>query len=104
VDRGASFEERGAAPWLRSFLLPALVWIVAVAIMSGLVFGGVVGGGKTYVGPGDEPTTQPTVLIEPRAGKRRAQPGGMGAPARRARRRRGRGGRPVYEGLFLTCS
>lgn len=82
MDRGdASFEKRLAAPWPRSLLLPVLVWIAAVAIVSGLVFGGVVGGGKTYAGPGVEPTTQPTVLIEPRAGKRRAQPGGMGAPA-----------------------
>ncbi len=63
----ASFEGRGAAPWLRSLLLPVLVWVVAVAVVSGLVFGGVVSGGKTYAAPGDEPTTQPTVLIEPRA-------------------------------------
>ena len=39
--------------------------VVVVAIVSGLVFGGVVQGSKTYAGPGDAPTTQPTVLIEP---------------------------------------
>jgi hypothetical protein len=46
-------------------LLPALVFVVAVAIVSGLVFGGVIRGGKTYAGPGEAPTTQPTVLIAP---------------------------------------
>jgi len=70
VHRGdASFEERGAAPWIRSLLLPVLAWVVGVAVVCGLVLGGVVGGGKTYSGPGDEPKTQPTVLIEPGADK-----------------------------------
>ena len=80
----AFFEERGAAPWLRSLLLPALVWVVAVAVVCGLVFGGVVGGGKTYAGPGDEPTTQPTVLIEPR---RLKQPPTKGSSSRAHRGR-----------------
>jgi hypothetical protein len=66
VGRGdSSFEESGATPWVWSILLPALVFVVAVAIVSGLVFGGVIRGGKTYGGPGEAPTTQPTVLIAP---------------------------------------
>jgi hypothetical protein len=81
VGRGdASFEERGAAAWLR-LLLPVLVWVVAVAAVCGLVLGGVVAGGKTYAVPSGEPTTQPTVLIEPRAAKKRPWPEGTGRPA-----------------------
>jgi hypothetical protein len=64
-----SLEEPRAASWLRSLLLPALVFIVAVAVVSGLVFGGVIHGDKTYAGPGEAPTTPPTVLIEPRVGE-----------------------------------
>jgi hypothetical protein len=60
-----SFDEPGSTTWVWSILLPALVFVVAVAIVSGLVFGGVIRGGKTYAGPSAAPTTQPTVLIEP---------------------------------------
>jgi hypothetical protein len=68
VDReDPSFEAPRAAAWLRSVLLPALAFVVAVAAVSGLVFSGVVQGHQTYPGPGQAPTTQPTVLIEPRA-------------------------------------
>ncbi len=65
-----SFEQEGAAPWVRSLLLPALVLFVAVAIVSALVFGGAVQGSKTYPAPTAEPTTPPTVLITPRTGRR----------------------------------
>ena len=61
----STYEDSGAAPWLRAVLLPALVFVVAVAIVSGLVFGGAVQGHKTYAGPAQAPTTQPTVLIQP---------------------------------------
>ncbi len=79
-----SFEESGAAAWPLRLLLPVLVWAVAVAIVGGLVLGGVLHGGRTYTGLGDAPTTQPTVLIEPRVGK-------AAAPA-------------AQEWLLLTCS
>jgi hypothetical protein len=66
MDRSdTSFEERRAALWLRALLLPALVFVVAVAVVSGLVFGGVIRGERTYGTPSGAPTTQPTVLIEP---------------------------------------
>jgi hypothetical protein len=58
-----------AALWWRSLALPALTFVVAVAIISGLVFGGVIRGDKTYAGPSGAPTTQPTVMIEPRYAK-----------------------------------
>jgi hypothetical protein len=61
----STYEDMGAAPWLRAVLLPVLVFAVAVAIVCGLVFGGAVQGHRTYLGPAQAPTTQPTVLIEP---------------------------------------
>jgi hypothetical protein len=50
---------------LRSVLVPVLVFVVAVAVVSGLVFGGAVRSHKTYEAPASAPTTQPTVIIEP---------------------------------------
>ena len=61
----STYEDRGAAPWVRSVLLPLTLFIVALAVVIGLVFGGAVQGHKTYAGPAKEPTTQPTVLIQP---------------------------------------
>jgi hypothetical protein len=49
---------------LRSVLLPLLAFVVAVAIVGGLVFGGAVQGHRVY-SPAGSSTTQPTVLIEP---------------------------------------
>jgi hypothetical protein len=60
------FSRERAAPWLRELLLPVLVFFVAAAIVCALVLGGVVRGTRTYAGPAAAPTTQPTVLIEPR--------------------------------------
>jgi hypothetical protein len=66
VRRGDStYEDLGAAPWLRAVLLPLLVFVVAVAVVAGLVLGGAVQGHRTYAGPGQAPTTQPTILIQP---------------------------------------
>jgi hypothetical protein len=66
VRRGDStYEDLGAVFWLRTVLLPVMVLVVAVAIVSGLVFGGAVQGHRTYAGPAHVPTTQPTVLIQP---------------------------------------
>jgi len=61
----STYDDLGAAPWPRAVLLPILVFAVAVAVVSVLVFGGAVQGHRTYAGPAESPTTQPTVLIEP---------------------------------------
>jgi len=45
--------------------LPVVVWLVVVGIVSGLVFGGVLQGDESRVGPAETPTTQSTVLISP---------------------------------------
>jgi hypothetical protein len=75
VGRGdPSFEEPRAAAWPLRLLLPVLVWAVAVAIVGGLVLGGVLHGDRTYSDLGNAPTTQPTVLIEPRVRKVRPRP------------------------------
>ena len=47
-------------------MLPLVVLVVAVAVVSGLVLGGVVRGERTYDDGSGTSTTQPTVLIEPR--------------------------------------
>ncbi len=48
-----------------SVALPIAVLIVAIAVVSGLVFGGVLQGHEERVGPSGSSTTQPTILIEP---------------------------------------
>jgi hypothetical protein len=48
-----------------SVTLPVAVLLVVIAIVSGLVFSGVVQGHEERVGPAQPPTTQPTILIEP---------------------------------------
>jgi hypothetical protein len=45
--------------------LPISVLIIAIAVVSGLVFGGVLQGHEERVGPSGSSTTQPTILIEP---------------------------------------
>lgn len=45
--------------------LPIVVLLAVVAIVSGLLFGGVIQGHETRVGPEQAPTTQSTVLIAP---------------------------------------
>ena len=53
------------APWLRAIVLPALLFVIAVAIVCALVLSGAVQGKKTYEAPKSAPTTNSTVLIEP---------------------------------------
>lgn len=53
------------APWLRAVVLPALLFVIAVAIVCALVLSGAVQGKKKYDAPQGAPTTTPTVLIEP---------------------------------------
>jgi hypothetical protein len=45
------------------------VFVVALAIIGGLVLGGVVRGHKAYPDAEAGPTTEPTVLIQPGDGK-----------------------------------
>jgi hypothetical protein len=45
--------------------LPVAVLVVAIAVVSGLVFGGVLQGRDQRVGPHGPSTTQSTILIEP---------------------------------------
>jgi len=45
--------------------LPVAVLLVVIAIVCGLVFGGVVQGHEERIGPAGPSTTQPTILIEP---------------------------------------
>jgi hypothetical protein len=45
--------------------LPVIVLFAVVAIVSGLVFGGVIQGDEIRTGLGETPTTQPTILIIP---------------------------------------
>jgi hypothetical protein len=52
------------APWLRAMVLPALLFVIVVAIVCALVLSGAVQGKRTYEAPKGEPTTSETVLIE----------------------------------------
>ncbi|MCE5253347.1 MAG: hypothetical protein LLG45_03920 [Actinomycetia bacterium] len=45
--------------------LPLVVLLIVVAVVSGLVFSGVIQGDESRVGPERTPTTQSTVLIVP---------------------------------------
>jgi hypothetical protein len=46
-------------------ILPVVLLLVVIAIVSGLVFGGVIQGHESRTGPTGVPTTQPTVIISP---------------------------------------
>lgn len=50
---------------LYRYTLPVIVLLVVVATVSGLVFGGVIQGDETRSGPGQAPTTQPTIQVVP---------------------------------------
>jgi hypothetical protein len=45
--------------------LPLVVLLIVIAVVSGLVFGGVIQGHESREGAGQAPTTQATVLIVP---------------------------------------
>ncbi len=65
LDEFDPYEEprrRGVPYWL---LLPIAALLIAVALVSGLVFGGVIQGDASRVGPTEEPTTESTILITP---------------------------------------
>jgi hypothetical protein len=46
-------------------VLPVIVLLVAVAVVAGLVWGGIIQGDQTRVGPGQSTTTESTVQITP---------------------------------------
>jgi hypothetical protein len=57
--------DQSTLSWVRTLMLPLAVLVVFVAIVSGLVLGGVVQGHESRVGPDHAPTTRPTVEIAP---------------------------------------
>ena len=61
----ATYDGLDGGAWLRTLVLPLLLFVTAVAVVCALVLSGAVQGHKTYGPPAKAPTTQPTVLIEP---------------------------------------
>ncbi len=60
-----TYEGLTLAPWLRVVVMPLLLFVVAAGLICGLVLSGAVQGHRTYAGPPDSNSTQPSVLIEP---------------------------------------
>jgi hypothetical protein len=48
-----------------SVVLPVAILLIVIAVVAGLVFGGVVQGHAERVGPGPSSTTVSTIVIEP---------------------------------------
>jgi hypothetical protein len=57
--------DQSTISWVRTLVFPLAVLVVFVAVVSGLVLGGVVQGHESRVGPDHAPTTRPTVEIAP---------------------------------------
>jgi hypothetical protein len=51
--------------WVRTYAAPIGTLIVAVALVGGLVLGGILEGDAERTGPAEAPTTVPTIIIEP---------------------------------------
>ena len=51
--------------WVRTYVAPIGTLIVAVALVGGLVLGGIVQGQAERTGPVEAPTPLPTIIIEP---------------------------------------
>jgi len=62
----ASYRTFRQRPPNHALTLPLVVLLVVVAVVSGLVFGGVLQGYESRPAPEQAPTTQSTVLIVPR--------------------------------------
>ena len=60
-----TYEEFGHRRRVLGFVLPVVALLVVIAIVSGLVFGGVIQGHQSRTGPSEPATTQPTVIISP---------------------------------------
>jgi hypothetical protein len=58
-------ERAEGSTWVRTYLLPLAALVVVVAIVSVLVLTGVVESDQPRVGPGEAPTTLPTVEVVP---------------------------------------
>lgn len=66
MDRGApEYQLYNTAEPLYFITIPLAVLVIVVAIVSGLVFGGVIQGHAERRGPIHAPTTESTVLIAP---------------------------------------
>jgi hypothetical protein len=67
VDEDEDYSYRTTPPVdpMLSYTVPVAVLVIVVAIVCGLVFGGVIQGHEPRVGPAQAPTTQSTVLIIP---------------------------------------
>lgn len=66
MDRGEpTYQTYKTAEPLHKIAIPLAVLVIVVAIVSGLVLGGVIQGHKERVGPVTPVTTQSTVLIGP---------------------------------------
>jgi hypothetical protein len=63
-ERSYAREHGKASSALISVVLPVTTLLIVIAVLAGLVFGGVVQGSATRVGPGPTPTTEPTIVIE----------------------------------------
>ena len=64
-DLGPTYEVFEQRPGILRLALPLVLLLVVIAIISGLVFGGVIQGHQERNGPGGSSTTQPTVIIQP---------------------------------------
>jgi hypothetical protein len=62
-----SYKREGgrASSAVASVVLPVAILLIVIAILTGLVFGGVVQGHASRVGSGPSPTTEATIIIEP---------------------------------------
>ncbi len=57
--------EADGSTWIRTYVVPLAALVVVVAVVSVLVLTGVVKTDQPRVGPGDAPTTVPTVEVVP---------------------------------------
>jgi hypothetical protein len=64
-DRDHGREGSRPSSAILTVILPIAVLIVAIAVVSGRVFGGVLQGQEERVGPSSSSTTLRTILIEP---------------------------------------
>ena len=65
LDEWDDRSDQSPISWVRTLVLPLAVLVVFVAVVSGLVLGGVVQGHESRVGPDHAPTTRSTVEIAP---------------------------------------
>ncbi|NLE11004.1 MAG: hypothetical protein GX630_05815 [Actinobacteria bacterium] len=64
-DLETSYEVLGQRTPSFGIVVPVIVLLVVIAVVAGLVWGGVIHGDEARTGPEQAPTTEPTVLIVP---------------------------------------